>query len=120
VGRKLNNTIKIVLLISWIVVIFVLTGYPGLQTPHLEKYPIDKVYHFILFLVLGMLEYRTLRTSYFFIVGGIVVLFAECQQIFIPGRAFELLDIVAGFIGLCFAYIVFKGYGKIRHAVSKT
>jgi len=118
-GRKLKNTVKIVLLVSWIIVIFVVTGYPGLQTPHLEKYPLDKFYHFILFFVLGIFEYRTVRTSYFFIVGVPVVLIAEFQQIFIPGRAFEFMDIAAGFIGLCFAYFVFKGYGKIKHAVSK-
>jgi VanZ family protein len=101
-------------------VIFVLTGYPGFKHSHLEQYPIDKVYHFILFLVLGVLEYRTVRTLYFFLLGVSVVLGAELQQLVIPGRTFELLDIIAGFVGLLFSYFVFTGYRKIKHAVSKT
>lgn len=116
----MKNTVKIALLVSWIIVIFVLMGYPGLSTPHLDKYPMDKVYHFILFLVLGILEYRIVRTSYFFLIGITVVLVAELQQLIIPGRAFEFLDIIAGLVGLCFAYLLFRGYKRVKHAVSKT
>ncbi len=116
----MKNTIRIALLVCWIIVIFVLTGYPALKTPHLDEYPVDKVYHFVLFLILGGLEFRIMKTLYFFALGVSVILFAELQQIFIPGRAFELLDIIAGFVGLCFAYFMFTGYRKIKHEVSKT
>ena len=116
----MKNTIKIILLVCWIVVIFVLTGYPALKTPQYDQYPLDKVYHFVLFLILGMLEYRVMKTLYFFVLGVSVVLVAELQQIIIPGREFEILDIIAGFIGLCFAYFVFTGYRKIKHALPKT
>ena len=115
----MKNTVKVGLLVSWIIVIMVLTGYPGLTHAPLKDYPLDKVYHFILFLILGILEYRLLRTPYFFLVGISIVLIAELQQLFIPGREFELLDILAGMVGLCFSYILFAGYRKIKHAISK-
>ena len=116
----MKNTIKIALLICWIIVILVLTGYPTLKTPHIDQYPLDKAYHFVLFLILGVLEYRVMKTLYFFVLGVSVVLVAELQQILIPGRTFEILDIIAGFIGLCSAYFIFTGYRKIKHAVPKT
>ncbi len=116
----MKSTIRIALLICWIIVIFVLTGYPGLQTPHLDKYPIDKVYHFVLFLILGGLEFRIMKTLYFFAIGIPVILIAELQQILIPGRTFEVMDIIAGLVGLCFAYFILTGYRKIKHEVSKT
>ncbi|UCC11663.1 MAG: VanZ family protein [candidate division WOR-3 bacterium] len=116
----MKTSIKIALLICWIIVIFVLTGYPALQTSHLDKYWIDKVYHFVLFLILGGLEFRIMKTLYFFTLGVSVILIAEFQQILIPGRTFELLDIIAGLVGLCFAYFIFTGYRKIKHEVPET
>lgn len=120
VGKKLKKTVRTILLIFWVILIFVLTGLPGLETPHLAACPMDKVYHFILFLVLGILGYRTVRTLYFFMLGSFVIALAELQQLAIPGRSFELMDMVAGLIGLCFAYTMFKGYRIVKHAVSKT
>ena len=108
------------MLICWIIVIFVLTGYPALKTPHLDQYPVDKLYHFALFLILGVLEFRIMKTLYVFVLGVSVILVAELQQIFIPGRAFEVLDIIAGFTGLCAAYLILTGYRKIKHALPKT
>jgi len=114
-----KNT-KVLLLIFWIIVIFVLTGYPTLRVPTIKDLPIDKLYHFILFFVLGILEYRLLKTYLFFAIGCSVALLAEFQQILIPGRGFELLDIGFGFLGLLVSYMIFRSRSAIRNAVSKT
>jgi len=116
----MNKNARVILLIFWIIVIFVLTGYPNLRVRTLEPFPIDKIYHFILFFILGLLEYRFLKTAIFFAIGCSVVMLAELQQLFIPGRSFEILDIVFGMIGLVLAYIIFHRRSLIRNAISKT
>lgn len=111
---------RIILLILWIIVIFILTGYPSLRVPKLEQFPIDKLYHFLLFFILGMLEYRLLKTTVFFIIGLSIVVLAETQQLIIPGREFELLDILAGMIGLLAAFMIFHRRRFAKNAISKT
>ena len=118
--RGMKKNAKIVLLIFWIIAIFILTGYPGLRVPTLKEFPIDKVYHFILFFILGILEYRILKISVFFAVGCGVVVLAEIQQLFIPGRGFELLDMVFGFIGLVLSFLIFHNQSFLKNALSKT
>ena len=119
-GREVSRKNHIIVLIVWIVVIFVATGYPGLETPRIKDVAIDKVYHFVAFLLLGILELRILRTSMFFLVGVSVVILAELQQLIIPGREFELLDIVAGLGGLLAVFIYSKGRELVKHGLSKT
>jgi VanZ family protein len=119
-GRGMKKNIRIALLVLWIAIIFVLTGYPGLGTPHINEFPIDKIYHVILFFILGIIEHKTVKTVIFFVLGVTIILIAEFQQLAIPSRAFEIWDIVAGVIGLCIAYVVFNGRNMIRNALSKT
>jgi VanZ family protein len=107
-GRTMKRKIHMVFLISWIIIIMVLTGYPTLETPKIREFPIDKLYHFIIFFILGALELGLLKTRHFFLLGCGVVVVAEVQQIFIPGREFEILDIIAGLLGLIVIYLLFK------------
>jgi VanZ family protein len=118
--RRMKKSARIALLAFWVIVIFVLTGYPHLGVPKIQDIPIDKVYHFVLFFILGLLEYRLFKTGIYFAVGCSIAILAEVQQIFIPGRGFEILDILAGLTGLVISYILF--YRRIfkKHAVSKT
>ncbi|MGB3478864.1 MAG: VanZ family protein [bacterium] len=111
---------KVLLLIFWIIVIFVLTGYPKLKVPTIEYIGLDKLFHFAIFFILGILEYRLLKTWFFFAIGCSVAFLAEFQQIFIPGRGFELLDIGFGLLGLLFSYVIFHRRSAIRNAISKT
>lgn len=109
-----------VLLAGWTVVVLVLTGYPSLETPKIKEFPVDKIYHFAAFLILGMLARRVLRTGAFFAFCGAAVIVAEIQQIFIPGRDFELLDIVAGAAGFAAVFAVGRlRRRKINHELSK-
>lgn len=114
-----KNT-KVLLLIFWIIVIFILTGYPKLKVPTIEYIGLDKLFHFAIFFILGILEYRLLKTYLFFAIGCSVALLAEFQQILIPGRGFELLDIGFGFLGLLISYVIFHSRSAIRNAISKT
>ena len=116
----MKKSAKVILLIFWIITIFILTGYPGLRVPTIKEFPIDKLYHFMLFFILGILEYRLLKTVLFFAIGGSVVMLAELQQLFIPGRGFELLDILFGFIGLTVSFIIFHYRRLFRNVISKT
>jgi VanZ family protein len=116
----MKNNVRIILLVFWIIVIFVLTGYPSLKTPKIEEFPVDKLYHFLIFFILGIFEYRLLKTYLFFLLGCSVVIIAELQQLLIPGRDFEMFDIFAGVIGLLIAYIVFKWRSTLKNEISKT
>jgi VanZ family protein len=109
------------ILIIWTAIVFVLTGYPSLEAPKIKEFPIDKVYHFIIFLVLGLLAARIFKLRGYLIFCGIAVILAEVQQIWIPGRDFELLDIVAGIVGFVVAYIIFWTVQRrrARHELSK-
>jgi len=112
--------VRAVLLILWIIVIFVLTGYPSLKMPTINETPLDKFYHLIIFFILGLLEYPLLKKFPFFLVGGAIVFFAEFQQLIIPGRDFEIADIIAGIFGLLIAFFVFTWRNLRKDAISKT
>lgn len=117
----MNRRIKWTVLIIWTAVVFVLTGYPALESPKIKEFPVDKVYHFIIFFILGLLAVRIFKLKRYLIFCGIAVILAEVQQIWIPGRDFELLDIVAGIIGFIVAYIVFliTQRRRARHELSE-
>ncbi len=104
----MKRNVRRALLILWIVIIFVLTGFPMLEVPKLHEIPIDKLYHFIVFFVMGLLAARLLSVTGYIIVGMVVVLLAEFQQLVIPGRDFELMDIVAGIIALAVSFFIFR------------
>lgn len=106
------------LLILWIIIIFVLTGYPKLEVPKMKSMHLDKIYHFAAFFIMGFLAARLLSVRGFFMVGIIVLVLAEFQQLVIPGRLFEFSDIAAGGVGLVTSYFIFRQRGAKIH-VSK-
>jgi len=116
----MKKSARLALMIVWIAIIFFLTGYPSLEVPKIKEFPLDKIYHILLFFILGMLELPILKPMGFFLLGCGIVLVAEFQQVFIPGRDFEILDMVAGFAGLVVIYIIFKIRRRYRNDLSKT
>ncbi len=102
----MKRSINILLLIVWIVVIFVLTGFPSLESPKIKEFPIDKFYHYLLFFVYGLLAIRNMNIMVYFLSGLIVIIVAEVQQIYIPGRDFEILDMIAGAFGLLSIFLI--------------
>ncbi len=106
------------LLIVWIIVIFVLTGYPKLEVPKIKHLHLDKLYHFVVFFILGFLASRLLSIRGFFMLGFAVLLLAEFQQLFIPGREFEASDILAGGVAVIVSYFVCRRKG-VKASVSE-
>jgi VanZ family protein len=107
----MKRNVRWALLVLWIVIIFVLTGYPKLEISKFDGYHLDKLYHFIVFFILGFLASRLLSIKGFFTLGIIVLLTAELQQLFIPGREFEIPDILAGGVALVISYFVCRRKG---------
>ncbi len=118
-GRRVKKSIQVILLVLWILVILIVMGYPSLEAPHFANAPFDKVYHFAVFFILGVLEYRLFHARVFFLLGCVVVIIGEVEQLVSPGRSFELLDIAAGALGLLGSYLFLRMHGWFRE-VSKT
>jgi VanZ family protein len=110
-GRRMRKSVQWSLLILWVIVIFVLTGYPKLEVPKIKDLPIDKLYHFVVFFIMGFLAVRLLNMKGFFLLGIIVLLLAEFQQLLIPGRTFEIFDILAGGLALVVSFFICKKRG---------
>ncbi|MEO0142023.1 MAG: VanZ family protein [candidate division WOR-3 bacterium] len=109
----MKKSVNILLLIIWTIVIFVLTGLPGLESPKIKELPIDKLYHFLLFFVYGVFSIRLITGTFYFLFGILVVIAAEVQQLFIPGREFEVLDMIWGTIGLVSVFIIYSLTQKV-------
>ncbi len=104
----MKGSFRILILVIWITAIFVLTGYPGLDAPQIDDFPIDKLYHFMAFFILAFLERPILKPIPFILLGIGIALAAEAQQLIIPGREWDLMDIAAGIAGLMTGFLIFK------------
>jgi VanZ family protein len=109
--------------IVWSLVILVITLTPGERLPEVGFFQVDKLVHFIVF---GLLVFLTLYgsskavalkqgsinpilISLVYSIGlGILV---EILQLFVPGRSFSLVDILANTIGTILGYYAFR-YAK--------
>lgn len=109
--------IYIPLIIHWIS-IFILTSLPSDSLPHVAL--VDKVKHFIAYLVLSILltlslraqsRFKRLKTGfikYAFVITILYSTFDEIHQIFIPGRDAEIWDWVANLLGIILGIFVIK------------
>jgi VanZ family protein len=111
-GKGMKRNVRWALLVLWIIIIFVLTGYPKFEVSKIDVFFLDKVYHFVVFFIMGFLASRLLNIKGFFTLGIIVLLMAEFQQLIIPGRDFEIPDILAGGIGLVISYFICRPRGE--------
>ncbi len=119
-GGRVKIGVRVGLLVLWVIVIFVITGYPSLKMPTVNEVPVDKVYHAIIFIILGFLEYPLLKRFSYFLVGGTIVVLAEFQQLIIPGREFDVFDMVSGMCGLIVVFLVIHWRSVAKDAVPKT
>ena len=95
--------------------IFTISSFP-LPPPKVEIPFIDKLIHLIEYGILGFFFYRALRVSKLakqvFILAIIFsILYAlsdEIHQFFIPGRKFDLWDLVADSLGVVFVALYLK------------
>jgi len=117
-GKGMKRNVRRGMLVLWIIIIFVLTGYPKLEVPKMKNLHLDKLYHFVVFFIMGFLAARLLSIRGFFMLGIIVLFLAEFQQLLIPGREFEIFDILAGGTALVVSYFVCRQRG-VRTDVSE-
>jgi VanZ family protein len=118
-GTAVKLRVRAALLFAWIGIILFLTAYPSLPMPKIKSFPIDKVYHFILFFIFGLFARPVLRPVKYFGFGVGLILIAEFQQLFIPGRDFEIMDMVAGCVGLIVFFIISLPKRSLRNDLSK-
>jgi len=111
--------VRVTMLIVWIGVILFLTAYPSLPAPKINSFPIDKVAHFTLFFIFGIVARPVLKPLKYFGSGAALILIAEFQQLFIPNRDFEIMDMIAGAIGLAAYFLVSWPKRSLKNDLSK-
>jgi VanZ family protein len=111
--------VRVAMLIVWVAVILFLTACPSLPEPRIKSFPVDKVAHFILFFIFGIVARPVLKPLKYFGLGAALILIAELQQLFIPNRDFEIMDMIAGAIGLAVYFLVSRPKRSLKNDLSK-
>jgi VanZ family protein len=92
----------------WAGLILALSSVPNLSPPLFEVIGIDKLAHFVEYLVLAYLAFaNTGRTRYRYILP-LILLFAvadEFHQHFIPGREVALADLGVNLVGILVGWV---------------
>lgn len=107
----------------YIVVIFVLSSIPGNRLPEIQFNMADKVVHFIIFGILGLLLARGLgvcqntfcRTNYAIVsimIGIGYGLIDEWHQAYVPGRYSSVSDWVADGLGIIVFVLLFWWWNR--------
>lgn len=105
----MNRRARIIFLVFWIIIILLLTGYPSIPVPPIRQFPADKIAHAVIFLIMGLIQRRLWRSGFYCLLGVTVILIAEFQQLIIPGRTFEIGDILAGLVGITIPLVFTRG-----------
>jgi VanZ family protein len=129
--KEKTNVIYFIPLITWMIVIFVLSSIPGEFLPKVELTMADKMVHGIVYGVLGILsvaafsryaavQLKSLRWVYAVSIGLGLIYGAsdEIHQLFVKGRSCDILDFCADAAGVLFAHFVFYRTHKALGYVS--
>jgi VanZ family protein len=119
------NKKKYRLAVLWAVFIFCLHIIPSEKLPSTPDwgFSVDKVVHFFLFVVLGYLLVRSFKPDkrhwsrlilYAVMICVIFGLIMETVQIIVPGRTYNMVDLVADGTGAAFGCLVFVGLTKLN------
>ncbi len=99
----------------WAGVVFTLTSIPKLQSPLDDSLNIDKLAHFIVYMIFAYLFMKMFDTKQYIqklkllcVLAVIIPIFDELHQIPISGRSFSYYDILADFLGFLTVIIYFK------------
>ena len=107
----------LVLSIAWVFFTFyLLIIYSHKESSSISFPFLDKVVHFILFFIQSILITNTLyeysdRNNRIILIASIILLLLfgliiEIQQIYLPYRTFEIMDLIANFVGVLFGSFV--------------
>lgn len=115
----------------WMALITVQSSFRGIPIPDMGITFSDKILHFLVFGILGLLMTRGMRSTkieYFkvrpvitaIILGCLFALSDEIHQAFVPARTAEVLDWVADFLGIVsFSYLYNTWLTRWRERVSQ-
>jgi len=98
--------------VIWSVMLFTLTSIPKLSTPSTGMLEIDKLAHFVVYLVFAYLLVKILNKDQrsikkiLILTALTIPLIDELHQIPIPGREFSIYDIIADMIGFAVILIL--------------
>ena len=107
----------LVLSIAWVFFTFYLLIIYSHKESSTISFPfLDKVVHFILFFIQSILITNTMyeysdRNNRIILIASIILLLLfgliiEIQQIYLPYRTFEIMDLIANFVGVLFGSFV--------------
>ena len=107
----------LVLSIAWVFFTFYLLIIYSHKESSTISFPfLDKVVHFILFFIQSILITNTMyeysdRNNRIILIASIISLLLfgliiEIQQIYLPYRTFEIMDLIANFLGVLFGSFV--------------
>lgn len=136
---KINKYVSHILLVVWCGVIFYLShqestvsGNNSLDVLRYLLFWVDSAslvslngifrefMHFGMFCILGILCYNSFRFNFKYIIlaslvfCGLYALSDEIHQLFINGRAFEIVDLVLDFVGSLVGIFILWGFNKLR------
>lgn len=105
-----------IFVILWTILILILSLVPHLEAPSIGVKREDLIAHFFMYFILGISLLRTVNQNFkniFYIIffGILFGIFNEINQIWIPGRRFEFLDILSNSSGIILS-IFFKNFFK--------
>lgn len=105
--------------VLWAVVLFIQSSIPTLNPPSLGISAEDKLAHAIVYMILGYLMTRAFFFSnnnqlrknamlFSVIIGLLYGISDEIHQLFVPGRYADIFDVIADFIGVLIAQVLFR------------
>jgi VanZ family protein len=102
---------------AWAFLIIAITSYPKLETPDIGFDAQDKLYHFIIYFVFGVLLMRAFTQARYdslipalkksAMIGVVFAVFDELHQLLIPGRQGDVLDAIADICGILGSIFLF-------------
>ena len=102
----------------WLAMIWILSSIPSSSLPSVKIFSFDKLSHFGVYFILGLLvnrwfrekgySRRTITLIYTFIVLNAAL--DEWHQSLIPGRSVSLWDLLANFAGILAARLTLRHY----------
>jgi len=117
----MNYKLNRIIFVIWSLIIFTLTSYPKLTTGAPDIVGIDKVAHFVMYLIFALLYMRMRKDvnpksqlRYLLFLSIIVPIVDELHQIPISGRSFSFWDIVADLMGFVAVFCLYRFLKKVK------
>lgn len=103
-------------LITWAIIIIIISSIPGETLPEIGTEFWDKLAHLFIYLIFSLLFIRALKNlpreiNHLIIVYSLSLLFAlfdELHQYFIPGRDVEMPDLLSNWLGIFIGPFIFR------------